>query len=132
MILDERPLPLVLAPLAGGPSTPRLTAAVTDAGGLGTLAFGYLSTSDAAERLTATRGLTSGPFGVNVFVPGTPYADRAALDRFGDRLLADPLVPTGPGEASTTTTRSSRRSTCWSPSRWPPSRSRSGCRRLPR
>ncbi len=98
-VLADRPLPLVLAPLAGGPSTPELTAAVTDAGGLGTLAFGYLSASDAASRLASTRALTSGPFGVNVFVPGTPYADRAALDRFRDRLLADPLVPAEPGEA---------------------------------
>jgi nitronate monooxygenase len=96
-VIDERPLPLVLAPLAGGPSTPRLTAAVTDAGGLGTLAFGYLSVSDASERLATTRGLTSGPFGVNLFVPGAPYADRAALDGFRDRVAADPLVPTEPG-----------------------------------
>jgi hypothetical protein len=36
---------------------------------------------------------------VNVFVPGTPYADRAALDRFRDRLLADPMMPTEPGRA---------------------------------
>ena len=98
-VLADRPLPLVLAPLAGGPSTPELAAAVTDAGGLGTLAFGYLSAAHAADRLTALRRLTGGPFGVNVFVPGTPYADRAALDRFRERLLDDPLVPTGLGEA---------------------------------
>ncbi|WP_460339981.1 nitronate monooxygenase [Actinoallomurus acanthiterrae] len=40
MILDELPVPIVLAPLAGGPSTPRLTAAVSEAGGLGFLAAG--------------------------------------------------------------------------------------------
>ena len=99
MILDELSLPLVLAPLAGGPSTPELTAAVTEAGGLGTLAFGYLSAADAAARLAATRGLTGGPIGVNVFVPSTPYADVDALARFRDRLVADPLVPTEPGAA---------------------------------
>jgi nitronate monooxygenase len=99
VILDERTVPIVLAPLAGGPSTAELAAAVTEAGGLGTVAFGYLSVEQAAERLAATRALTSGPFGVNVFVPGTPYADRAALDRFRDRLVADPWVPTKPGEA---------------------------------
>ncbi len=97
-IIDERPLPLVLAPLAGGPSTPELTAAVTEAGGLGTLAFGYLGSDHAADRLAATRRLTGGPFGVNVFVPATPYADAAALTRFRERVAADPLVPTQPGE----------------------------------
>jgi nitronate monooxygenase len=97
MILDERDLPLVLAPLAGGPSTPELTAAVTDAGGLGTLAFGYLGADRAEELLTATRRLTDGPIGVNVFVPGEPYADTDGLARFGDRLRADPQVPTDPG-----------------------------------
>lgn len=99
MILDDVSVPLVLAPLAGGPSTPELTAAVTEAGGLGTLAFGYLSADQAAGRLAATRRLSDGPFGVNVFVPGTPYADHAALDRFRSGLLEDPMLPTQPGEA---------------------------------
>src|SRR5215203_2265150 len=43
MILDELEHPIVLAPLAGGASTPELTAAVTEAGGLGFLAGGYLT-----------------------------------------------------------------------------------------
>ena len=34
--------PVVLAPLAGGPSTPELAAAVANAGGLGFVAAGYL------------------------------------------------------------------------------------------
>src|SRR4051794_36526206 len=98
MILDERNVPLVLAPLAGGPSTPELTGAVTDAGGLGTLALGYLPADQAAARLAATRRLTDGPVGVNLFVPGAPYPDAAGLARFRERLAADPLVPTDPGE----------------------------------
>jgi nitronate monooxygenase len=97
VILDERVFPLVLAPLAGGPSTPELTAAVTDAGALGTLAFGYLSADEAAERLAATRRLTDGPFGVNVFVPGEPYAETDDLTRFRDRLAEDARVRTDPG-----------------------------------
>jgi nitronate monooxygenase len=98
MILDERPLPLVLAPLAGGPSTPELTAAVTNAGGLGTLALGYLSADQSRERLAATRELTGAPFGVNVFVPGSPYDGTAELAAFRDSLVADPRVTTEPGE----------------------------------
>ena len=76
-VLPERPLPVVLAPLAGGPSTPELAAEVTDAGGLGTLAFGYLSAVDAADRRTALRRPTAGPFGVNLFGPGVPSGDAA-------------------------------------------------------
>jgi nitronate monooxygenase len=72
VILDSRPCPIVLAPLAGGPSTPELTAAVSGAGALGFLAAGYLTAACLAERLTVTRHLTSEPFGVNVFVPGEP------------------------------------------------------------
>jgi nitronate monooxygenase len=97
MIVDEQDLPIVLAPLAGGPSTPALTAAVTNAGALGTLAFGYLSAEQAAERLAATRALTDGPFAVNVFVPGQPYAGSEELARFRNRLEADTQVATEPG-----------------------------------
>ena len=70
MVLDGCALPIVLAPLAGGPSTPELAAAVSNAGGLGFVAGGYLSAADLAGRVAATRQLTSKPFGVNVFVPG--------------------------------------------------------------
>ena len=70
MILDSCPLPIVLAPLAGGPSTPELAAAVSEAGGLGFLAAGYLSAADLAARCRRVRELTDRPFGVNLFVPG--------------------------------------------------------------
>jgi nitronate monooxygenase len=72
VILDRLRTPVVLAPLAGGPSTPELTAAVSDAGGLGFLASGYLSADAAAEQLARVRRLTDHPVGVNVFVPGPP------------------------------------------------------------
>lgn len=83
MILDELSVPIVLAPMAGGPSTPELTAAVSAAGGLGLLAAGYLTATDTAARLAATRELTTAPFGVNLFTPGpaTPseqFADYLA------------------------------------------------------
>lgn len=62
--------------MAGGPSTPELAAAGSNAGGLGFLAAGYLSADGLAERLTAARGLTTEPLGVNLFAPqpsaGTP------------------------------------------------------------
>ncbi|MEV0295976.1 nitronate monooxygenase [Nocardia sp. NPDC050710] len=72
VIIDELRVPIVLAPMAGGPSTPELTAAVAEAGGLGVLAAGYLSAADTAARIEATRALTDAPLGVNLFVPGPP------------------------------------------------------------
>lgn len=68
MILDELDVPIVLAPLAGGPSTPELAAAVSNEGGLGFLGAGYLDHDTLAERLRATRALTSKPLAVNLFV----------------------------------------------------------------
>jgi len=75
----------VLAPLAGGPSTPALTAAVSEAGGLGFLAAGYLTAGALRELMEETRSLTSRPFGVNVFVPG-PAADPSAYAAYVDAL----------------------------------------------
>ena len=86
MILDDLEAPVVLAPLAGGPSTPELTAAVSEAGGLGFLATGYLSADAANEQIGETRRLTSRPFGVNVFVPGAGPSDPAAYESYADRF----------------------------------------------
>ncbi|MEV6771143.1 nitronate monooxygenase [Nocardia sp. NPDC051030] len=72
MVLDELGTPIVLAPMAGGPSTPELAAAVSDAGGLGFVAAGYLSATDLADRIERTRALTAAPFGVNLFCPSAP------------------------------------------------------------
>src|SRR5215213_1023042 len=88
LVLDRLAVPVVLAPLAGGPSTPELTAAVSDAGGFGFLAAGYLAASALAERLERTRTLTEAPIGVNLFVPGTP-APPQAVDAYAARLADD-------------------------------------------
>ena len=61
--------PLIVAPMAGGPSTPQLAAAASNAGGLGMLAGGLLSSDVLAERISAASGLTSDALGVNLFVP---------------------------------------------------------------
>jgi nitronate monooxygenase len=63
--------------MAGGPSTPELTAAVAAAGGFGFAAAGYLSPPALTDLLDRTRALTAGPIGVNVFVPG-PRTARAS------------------------------------------------------
>jgi nitronate monooxygenase len=84
LVLDRLAVPIVLAPLAGGPSTPELTAAVSNAGGFAFLAAGYLAASVLAERLERTRTLTNAPIGVNLFVPGTPAPQT--LDAYAARL----------------------------------------------
>ena len=72
VIIDELRTPIVLAPMAGGPSTPELAAAVSDTGGLGFLAAGYLGATDTGDRIASLRQLTRAPFGVNLFVAGVP------------------------------------------------------------
>lgn len=61
--------PVLQAPMAGGVSTPALAAAVTNAGGLGALAAGYLPPDAVRRAVAETRRLTSGPFVVNFFTP---------------------------------------------------------------
>ncbi len=79
-------MPVVQAPMAGGPSTPALAAAVSNAGGLGFLAAGYKTPEAVRTEITATRELTQQPFGVNVFAPPNGPADPAIVHRFADRL----------------------------------------------
>lgn len=77
--------PVVAAPMAGGPSTPELVAAVSGAGGLGMLATGYVSTAAVAAEIAAVRARTAAPFGVNVFLPG-PAPDPEAVAAYARRL----------------------------------------------
>jgi nitronate monooxygenase len=75
-------VPVIAAPMAGGPSTPELVAAVNEAGGFGFLAAGYVTVEQLAEKITRTSELTSKPFGVNLFVPGTrPTTDISSYVR---------------------------------------------------
>ncbi len=78
-------LPIVQAPMAGGPSTPELVAAVADAGGYGFMAAGYLSGDALRDAIAATRSLTGAPFGVNLFVPSTP-GDPAQIAAYAQEL----------------------------------------------
>jgi nitronate monooxygenase len=84
---DRLALPLVQAPLAGGPSTPALAAAVSDAGGLGFLAAGYKTAGAVAEDVAAVRAATDAPFGVNVFAPPGEAADRDLVAHYAARLI---------------------------------------------
>jgi nitronate monooxygenase len=87
-MFDPRTLeqPIIQAPLAGGPSTPELTIAVCEAGGLGFVAAGYKSPAAVREEMDAVRAGTSRPFGVNLFVPSPEPADPSKLNPYLERL----------------------------------------------
>ncbi|MFB4305274.1 nitronate monooxygenase [Actinomadura sp. GTD37] len=82
-------VPIVQAPMAGGPSTPELAAAVSDAGGLGFLAAGYKTPQAMRADIAATRKLTSRPFGMNVFMPSRDEIDPVLVDAYRDRLASE-------------------------------------------
>src|SRR5450830_571092 len=58
--------PIIQAPMAGV-STPALAAAVSNAGGLGSLGIGASTVAQARQMMEETRALTHKPFNVNVF-----------------------------------------------------------------
>lgn len=63
--------PIIQAPLAGGGDTPNLVAAVSNAGGLGFIGAAYLTPEQIRDTASTVRGLTSRPFGINLFAPLT-------------------------------------------------------------
>jgi nitronate monooxygenase len=79
-------VPIVGAPMSGGPGTPALAAAVSNAGGLGCLASGYVSPQRLADDIAAARAATTGPIGVNLFVPQPSVADVYQLDHYAEAL----------------------------------------------
>ena len=110
-VLGQLAVPIIQAPMAGGPSTPALAAAVSEAGGLGFLGAGYLTAGQLTEDIAATRALTDRPFGVNLFVGGGAPADPGAVAAFAERLAAESERPAWrSARRASTTTRSTRRS----------------------
>ena len=77
-------LPIIQAPMAGT-STPAMAAAVTKAGGLGSIGVAAAGAAGAHAMIGAIRAESSGPFNVNVFChkPATarPEIERAWLAR---------------------------------------------------
>ena len=73
--LDIR-YPIIQAPMAGI-STPALAAAVSEAGGLGSIAVGTSTVQQARAAIAAVREKTSRPFNVNLFTHAPAKADPA-------------------------------------------------------
>jgi nitronate monooxygenase len=97
--LSDLQLPIVQAPMGGGPSTPALAAAVSEAGGLGVLAAGYRAAETVASDIADLRRLTDRPFGVNLFAPPATPSDPAAAARYASTLRDEAeAYGTTPGE----------------------------------
>ena len=83
-------LPLVAAPMAGGPSTVRLADAAARAGAFPFLAGAYRSPDALASDVAELRA-SGAPFGVNLFAPHDARIEPAELRRYARALqpLAD-------------------------------------------
>ena len=82
-----RPIPRIVgAPMAGGPTTPRLAAAVSEAGGLGFLAAGYKTPDAVRADLAEARRLTSRPVGLNLLSVVERPVDEDAVARYAETL----------------------------------------------
>ncbi|MGN7313178.1 NAD(P)H-dependent flavin oxidoreductase [Alkalicoccobacillus gibsonii] len=71
--------PIIQAPMAGGISTPELTAAVSNHGGLGMIAAGYLQPEGLRKQIKEVKKKTKHWFGINLFVPEDYQVEACAL-----------------------------------------------------
>jgi nitronate monooxygenase len=109
MFLDSLPIPIIQGPMLGV-TTEALVAAVSNAGGLGSLAASSLAPDAIGRTTAALRTATDGPFAVNLFIqePAAPSSDevKAAMaliapwrERFGlpvqslPNQWAEPFAP---------------------------------------
>ena len=83
-------LPIIQAPMTGGPGTPQLAAAVANAGGLGALAGGYLQPEALRQSIAELRALTDRPFLVNLPATLPANIDTARVTRAEVLALCDP------------------------------------------
>jgi NAD(P)H-dependent flavin oxidoreductase YrpB (nitropropane dioxygenase family) len=81
-------LPVLAAPMAGGPGSPELVLAAAHAGSLGFLAGGYKS-SDALGAEIATLKASGLPFAVNLFAPNPLPVEGRAFTTYAREIQAD-------------------------------------------
>ena len=102
-VVDVR-LPIIQAPMAGVQGS-ELAAAVSNAGGLGSLPCALLSLDALAKEMVALTSKTSQPYNINFFCHPQPAPDprremewRAALAPYYEELEIDAAtIPSGPG-----------------------------------
>ncbi|MES2122944.1 MAG: nitronate monooxygenase, partial [Chlamydiota bacterium] len=90
--------PIIQAPMAGI-TTPRLVAAVSNAGGLGSLGAAYLSPKEMRSAIQEIKSLTEAPFAVNLFAIPSPDKDvkkiqsaKRMLNRYCEELAIPPCT----------------------------------------
>lgn len=81
-------LPLVAAPMAGGPTSSALVKASLEAGALAFLAAGYKTPEGLAAEIAEARGADR-PFGVNLFVPDATEVDAAVFAEYAEQLRTE-------------------------------------------
>ena len=69
---DNLAVPIVVSPMAGGPSTPALVRSAIDAGAFGFLAGADRSPERLRDEIHELRADRPRPVGVNLMVPGDP------------------------------------------------------------
>ncbi len=79
-------VPVLAAPMAGGPSTPALVLAAVEAGSTGFLAAGYKTAEALEAEIAEVRGRTGG-FAVNLFAPRPTPVDPTAYAAYRELLL---------------------------------------------
>jgi len=79
--LFKTAVPIVQAPMAGETDRPELVAAVSNAGGLGSIGAAYAQPDAIQAEIQAVRRLTSRPFAVNLFVPTEGDISPAKITR---------------------------------------------------
>src|SRR3954471_1948498 len=85
--------------MAGGPTTAQLVAAVSEAGGFGTLAGARVSLAALDRAIVAVQTATTAPFGVNFqLVEPDSGGDLDAVQAAIDPLRAELGLPPGPRE----------------------------------
>jgi NAD(P)H-dependent flavin oxidoreductase YrpB (nitropropane dioxygenase family) len=81
-------VPVLAAPMAGGPGTPALVTAAGRAGSIGFLAAGYKTPLAMAEEIAAVRA-TGVPFGVNLFAPNPVPVEPGEFRHYAQALQAE-------------------------------------------
>src|SRR5262245_18840520 len=97
-------LPIIQAPMAGGPTTPALVSAVSAAGALGSFGFAYTQPETMRRDVEALRALTNAPFNLNLFAAPQPESippaqQRGAIDAVAGYYAESGLPPPEPARA---------------------------------
>ena len=78
-------IPVLAAPMSGGPSTPELVVATARAGSLGFLGGGYKTPDALADQIAQVRS-AGVQFGVNLFAPNPVPVDPDAYQKYRGRI----------------------------------------------